>query len=50
MQTRGSSTSEILIFGWILAYIGTGMNMVNVEFGADINNKLSSRKQGISVR
>ena len=42
--------SEILIFGWVLVYIGSGVNRVTVDFGADINNELSRRKQDISVR
>ena len=41
--------SEILIFGLVLACIGSGVNRVNVEFGADNNNELSCRKQDISV-
>ena len=40
----GSSASEILIFGWVLACIGSVVNRVTVDFGADINNKLSRRK------
>ena len=50
IQTRGSSTSEILIFGWVLACIRSGVNKVTVDFGADINNELSCRKQDISVK
>ena len=50
LRTRGSSASEILILGWLLACIGSGMNKITVDFGADINNELSYRKQDISVR
>ena len=46
----GSSASEILIFGWVLACIGSGVNRVTVDFGVDINSELSCRKQDISVR
>ena len=46
----GSSASEILIFGWVLTCIGSGVNRVTVDFSADINNELSHRKQNISVR
>ena len=42
--------SELLIFGWVLACIGSGVNKVTVDFGADINNELSCRKQDISLR
>ena len=42
--------SEILIFGWVLAcIIGSGMNRVTVDLGADINNELSCRKHDISA-
>ena len=50
MRTKGSSVSEIWIFGWLLACIGSGVNRVTVDFGADINDDLSCRKQYISVR
>ena len=40
---------EILIFGWVLAFFGSGVNRVTVDFGADINNELSCRTQAISV-
>ena len=33
-----------------LACFGSGVNMVTVDFGADINNELSRRKRDISVR
>ena len=33
-----------------MACIESGVNMTTVDFGADINNKLSDRKQDISVR
>ena len=42
--------SDILIFGWVLACIGSGVNRVTVDFGAAINNELCRRKQDISVR
>ena len=45
LQTRGSSASEILIFGWVLACIGSGVNRLTVDFGADINNELSRMKR-----
>ena len=41
--------SQILIFGWVLACIGSGVNRVTVDLGADINNELACRKQDISV-
>ena len=50
LRTRGRSASEILIFGCVLACIGSGVNMVTVDFGADINNVLFRRKQDLSVR
>ena len=37
--------SEILIFGWVLACIGSVVNKFTFDFGADINNELSRRKQ-----
>ena len=45
-----SLCQENLIFGWVLACIGSGVNMVTVDFGAHINNELSRTKQCISVR
>ena len=48
--------SEILIFDWVWGEQGYcrggggGGNRVTVDFGADINNELSRRKQDISVR
>ena len=50
LRTKGSSASEILIFGWVLACIGSGVNKVTVEFRDDINTKLSSKNQDISIR
>ena len=38
MRTRGSSKSSILIFGWVLACAGSGVNKVTENFGADINS------------
>ena len=49
-MNKGSSASEILIFGWVLDGIGSGVNKVTVDFGADINNELSCKKQDTSVR
>ena len=49
-MNRGSSASEILILGWVLACIGSEVNRVTVDFGADINNELSRSKQDISIR
>ena len=31
LRTTGSSASEILIFGWVLACIGSGVNRVTVD-------------------
>ena len=39
LQTKGSSESEILIFGRVLACAGSGVNKVTDDFGADINKK-----------
>ena len=50
INTWKEHASEILIFGLVLACIGSGVNKVTVDFGADINNELSCRKQDISVR
>ena len=41
---------EILIFWWVLASFGSGVNRVTIDFGADINSELSRRKHDISVR
>ena len=41
--------AEILIFGWVLACIGSVVHRVTVDFGADINNELSRNNQDISV-
>ena len=40
VRTMGSSVSEILIFGWVLACIGSEVNIDTVDFGTDINNEL----------
>ena len=47
---QGEALRYILIFGWVLACFGSGVNRVTVDFGADINNELSRRKHDISVR
>ena len=33
--------SAILIVGWVLVCIGSGVNKVTVDVGADMNNELS---------
>ena len=50
LRTRGSSESSILIFGWVLACVGSGVNKVTDDFGADINNELTNKIQDISVK
>ena len=50
MRTRGSSESSILIFGWILAFAGSGVNKVTNNFDADINSELTRKKRDISVK
>ena len=47
LRTRGSSASEILIFGWVLACIGYVVNKVTVDLL--INNELSCRKHDMSL-
>ena len=42
--------SEILIFGWVLSCIGSGVNKVTVDFSSDINNELYCRNHDIFVR
>ena len=32
LRTSGSSEPQILIFGWVLACIGSGVNRVTVDF------------------
>ena len=36
LRTRGSSELAILIFGWVLASAGSGVNKVTDELSADI--------------
>ena len=38
------------ILGWVLAWCGSGMNSVTVDFGAEINKELSFRYAIISSR
>ena len=49
-RTRGSAESSILIFGWVLACAGSGVNKVTDDSGADINRELTRKKQNISVK
>ena len=37
----GISESAILIFGWVLACAGSGVNKVTDDFGADIKSEFS---------
>ena len=50
LQTWGSSESSILIFGWVLACAGYGVNKATDDFGADINSELTREKRYISVK
>ena len=50
LRTRGSSESAILIFGWVLACAGSGVNTITDDFGADINSELTCKKRDISVK
>ena len=45
LRTRGSSEVSILIFGWVLASAGSGVNKVTDDFGADINSELTRRNR-----
>ena len=38
------------ILGWVLAWCGSGLNSVTVDFGAEINKELSFRYAIISTR
>ena len=38
LRTNGSSESANLIFGRVLARVGSGVNKVTDDFGADIKN------------
>ena len=40
LRTKESSESAILIFGWVLACAGSGVNKVIDDFGVDINSEL----------
>ena len=44
LQTRGSSESLILIFGWVLPCVGSVVNKVTDYFGAYINSELIRKK------
>ena len=44
LRTSGISESAILIFGWVLACAGSGVNKVTDNFGADIKSEFSRRK------
>ena len=48
--TSGSSESGILVYRWVLVCVGSGVNKVTADFGADINNELTCKKLDISVR
>ena len=50
LRTRGSSESAILIFEWVLACDGSGVNKVTDEFGADVNSELTRKKRDIFVK
>ena len=39
LRTNGISESAILIFGWVLACAGSGVNKVTDDFGADIKSE-----------
>ena len=45
LLTSGSSESAILIFGWVLACAGSGVNNVTDDFGADIKREFSRRNR-----
>ena len=47
---RGSSESAILIFGLVLACVGSGVNKVTDDFGADINSEYAHKNRDISVK
>ena len=50
LRTSGISESAILIFGWVLACAGSGVNKVTDDFGADIKSEFSRRNWDISVK
>ena len=50
LRTSGISESVILIFGWVLACAGSGVNKVSDDFSADIKNEFSRRNRDISVK
>ena len=45
LRTSGISESAILIFGWVLACAGSGVNKVTHDFGADIKSAFSRRNR-----
>ena len=50
LRNSGSSESDILIFGRVLACAGSGVNKVTDDFSADIKSTFSRRNQDISVK
>ena len=50
MRTRRSTDPAFLIFGWVLACAGSGVNKVTDDCGADINSKLTLKKRDKSVK
>ena len=50
LRTSGISESAILIFRWVLACAGSGVNKVTYDFGADIKSEFSRRNRDISVK
>ena len=48
LRTKGSSESDILIFGWVLTCAGSGMNKETDELGPDINNESTLKKRVVS--
>ena len=50
LRTSANSKSSILIFGWVLACVGSGVNKVTDDFGADINSEFTRKKRDISVK
>ena len=50
LRTRGCSELSILIFGWVFAIVGSGVNKVTDKFSANINSELTRKKRDISVK